>query len=126
MNLEEFVEVSLKQIISGVKKAQESTKLRNKHLSEADLINPEIMYGADSAPKGKYFATIQRNLVHFVEFDVAVSADSSIEAKGGFSLKVAGLAGVEAGAGGSEKESSISRVKFNVPIQLPRTEDQNR
>ena len=125
MNLEEFVKISLEQIISGVKKAQESTKLPNKHHSEADRINPAIMYSADSAPKGKYFATTQRNLVHFVEFDVAVSADSSTEAKGGFSLKVAGLGGVEADAGGSEKESSISRVKFSVPVQLPKSDDES-
>jgi len=125
MNLEEFVKITLEQIISGVKKAQESTKLQNKHPSDADLVNPAIMYSADSAPKGKYFATVQRNLVHFVEFDVAVSADSSTEAKGGFSLKVAGLGGVGAGAGGTEKESTISRVKFNVPIQLPKSEDEN-
>ena len=72
MNLEEFVKITLEQIISGVKKAQESTKLQNKHPSAADLVNPAIMYSADSAPKGKYFATVQRNLVHFVEFDVAV------------------------------------------------------
>lgn len=123
MNLEEFVKISLEQIISGVKKAQESTKLPNKHPSEADLVNPAIMYSADSAPKGKYFATTQRNLVHFVDFDVAVSAEDSTEAKGRFSLKVAGLGGVEAGAGGSEKSTSISRVKFSVPIQLPKTDD---
>jgi len=125
MNLEEFVKVSLEQIISGVKKAQESTKLPDKHSSEADLINPAIMYSADSAPKGKYFATMQRNLVHFVEFDVAVSADNTTEAKGGFSLKVAGLGGVEAGAGGSETSSSISRVKFSVPLQLPKSDHEN-
>ena len=125
MNLEEFVKITLEQIISGVKKAQESTKLQNKHPSDADLVNPAIMYSADSVPKGKYFATVQRNLIHFVEFDVAVSADSSTEAKGGFSLKVAGLGGIGVGAGGTEKESTISRVKFNVPIQLPKSEDEN-
>ena len=77
------------------------------------------MYSADSAPKGKYFATIDRNLVHFVEFDVAVSADISAEAKGGFNLRVAGLGGISAGAGGAQNESITSRVKFNIPLQLP-------
>jgi hypothetical protein len=83
MNLEEFIESTLSQIISGVRKAQKATRLPGKHASEADVINPPIMYDADSAPKGKYFATTGRNLVHFVDFDVAVTTDSSTDAKGG-------------------------------------------
>jgi hypothetical protein len=62
MNLEEFVETSLKQIISGVKKAQQATRLPGKHATEGDGVHPAIMYSADSAPKGKYFAKVDRNL----------------------------------------------------------------
>ena len=69
MNLEEFVDTSLRQIIAGVKKAQEGTRLPGKHPSNADVVNPKIMYDADPAPKGKYFATVDRNLLHFVDFD---------------------------------------------------------
>lgn len=70
--------------------------LPNKPVREADVINPNFMYGADPAPKGKYFATISRNIVHFVDFDVAVTTDSSTNANGGLSIKVAGF-GVEGG-----------------------------
>ena len=122
MNLEEFVEVSLTQIINGVRKAQVATRLPDKHVSEADLVNPGIMYSADSAPKGKHFATQGRNLVHFVSFDVAVTTDSSTEAKGGLSIKVAGI-GFDAGGGGSAKDTVVSRIKFEVPITLPQSSD---
>ena len=54
MNLEEFIETSLKQIISGVSKAQEATRIGGKPVSDADVINPPLMYSADYAPKGKY------------------------------------------------------------------------
>ena len=53
MDLEQFVETTLRQIISGVKKAQEATRIPGKHASEADVINPSAMYSADPAPKGK-------------------------------------------------------------------------
>jgi hypothetical protein len=122
MDLEEFVESSLRQIITGVRKAQEATRLADKDPSEADLVNPAIMYGADSAPKGKHFATMDRNLVHFVSFDVAVTSDETIEAKGGVAIKVAGF-GINAGAGGTEKDTVVSRIKFEVPIALPRSLD---
>jgi hypothetical protein len=123
VNLEEFVETSLRQIIAGVKKAQQATSLPGKHPSAADVINPAAMYGADPAPKGKYFATVERNLVHFVDFDVAVTTDSMSEAKAGLSLKVAGI-GIGGGGGVSDKDSVVSRIKFQVPIVLPQSTDE--
>jgi hypothetical protein len=120
MNLEDFVDTSLRQIIAGVKKAQEATRLPGKHPSEADVVNPPVMYGADPAPKGKYFATVGRNLVHFVDFDVAVTTDSTSEAKGGLSLRVAGI-GIGGGGGVSDRDSIVSRIKFQVPIVLPQS-----
>jgi hypothetical protein len=122
MNLEEFVEASLTQIINGVRKAQVATRIPGKHPTEADLINPAIMYSADPAPKGKHFATVGRNLVHFVSFDVAVTTDSATEAKGGLSIKVAGI-GFDAGGGGAAKDTVVSHIKFEVPITLPQTSD---
>ena len=77
MNLSESVQMSLIQIIEGVNHAQKATRLAGRHVSEADVVNPAIMYSADGAPKGKYFATIERNLVHFVDFDVAVTTEST-------------------------------------------------
>jgi phosphoribosylformimino-5-aminoimidazole carboxamide ribonucleotide (ProFAR) isomerase len=124
MNLEEFIEISLKQIISGVKKAQQATRLPGKDLSEADVVNPAIMYSADSAPKGKYFATIGRNLVHLVDFDVAVTTDSSSEAKAGLNLKVAGI-GFGGGGGVKDRDSVVSRIKFQIPITLPQSTDKD-
>ncbi len=122
MNLEEFVEASLTQVINGVRKAQIATRLPGKHPSDADLINPSVIYGADSAPKGKHFATQGRNLVHFVLFDVAVTTDSTTEAKGGVSIKVAGV-GFDAGGGGAAKDTVVSHIKFEVPITLPQSMD---
>ena len=122
MNLEEFVDSSLRQIISGVKKAQEATRLPGKHPTEVDVVNPAVMYDANPAPKGKYFATVGRNLVHFVDFDVAVTADSTSEAKAGLSVKVVGI-GIGGGGGVSDRDSVVSRIKFQVPIVLPQSVD---
>ena len=123
MNVEEFVDTSLRQIIAGVKKAQQATRLPGKHPSEADIVNPAVMYGADEAPKGKYFATTGRTLVHFVDFDVAVTTDSTSEAKAGLSLKVVGI-GIGGGGGVSDRDSVVSRIKFQVPIVLPQSMDE--
>jgi hypothetical protein len=123
MTLDQFVETSIRQIIESVKRAQVATRLQNKHISEADVINPGVMYDADYAPKGKYFSTITRNLVHFVDFDVAVTTDSKDEDKSGLSLKVMGI-GFDMGDSTLDRSSVVSRIKFQVPILLPRSEDE--
>jgi len=120
MRLDEFIETSLVQIVEGVKKAQKVTKEPNKTGSEADSVNPDIMYSADNAPKGKYYASIDRNLVHFIDFDVAVTTDTNVEVKGGAGLRVAGIG---LGADGKEinQNSVVSRIKFQIPIKLPKS-----
>jgi hypothetical protein len=78
------------------------------------------MYSADSAPKGKYFATIDRNLVLFVDFDVAVTTDYKDETKGGLGIKVFGI-GIGATGSSADSGSTVSRIKFQVPIRLPKS-----
>jgi len=91
-------------------------------VSEADVVNPKIMYGADSAPTGKYYATQGRNLVHFVECDVAVTTESTATASGGGKISVLGF-GVGGEGATSSKDTIASRIKFEVPIALPRSDD---
>lgn len=120
MKLDEFIEISLVQIIEGVKKAQKATKEPNRSGSEANHINPDIMYSADSAPKGKYYASVDRNLVHFVDFDVAVTTDTSSKVKGGAGIQVVGI-GLGGGVQETNQNSVVSRIKFQVPISLPKS-----
>ena len=122
MELDTFIEESLKQIIQGVKKAQVATSPPNKNPREFAHINPDIMYSADNAPKGKYYASVYKDLVLFVEFDVAVTTDYKDEAKGGLGIKVFGI-GIGAGGSSAEGGSTVSRIKFQVPVRLPKYEE---
>jgi hypothetical protein len=121
VNLENFVEQSLIQIMSGVAKAQQATKLEGKHHSESDVINPRFMPGADFSPKDRYYFTIDRNVVQFVDFDVAVTSETGSNIRGGASIKVLGI-GVGTDAGINDKLSAVSRLKFQVPIIFPRSQ----
>jgi len=55
-----------------------------------------------------------------VDFDVAVTTDALTDAKGGASIKIAGM-GVGGGGGASDRDTVVSRIKFQVPIVLPGT-----
>jgi hypothetical protein len=57
------------------------------------------MYCATPAPKGTHYATVNKNIVHMVDFDIAFGADSSSDAAGKLALKVAGIGGIEGGGG---------------------------
>lgn len=69
--------------------------------------------------KEHIYATVNRNIVHMVDFDIAVTADSRSDAGGKLALKVAGIGGIEGGGGSVIRDTVVSRVKFQIPITLP-------
>ena len=54
-----------------------------------------------------------------VDFDIAVTADSSSDAGGKLALKVAGIGGIEGGGSSVNCDTVVGRVKFQTPITLP-------
>jgi hypothetical protein len=53
-----------------------------------------------------------------IEFDVAVTATEGTDKKGGLGLLVAGI-GIGGQAGSSTANTTVSRIKFSVPVFLP-------
>ncbi len=104
MDLQEFVSQTLVQIIQGVKDAQQEAR---KH---GGKVNPDQSH---SPFPGK---DIQN-----VEFDVALTVTEGTGTKGGMGLVVGPLA---LGTQGESKaqNSSVSRVRFSVPVRLPEFE----
>ncbi|MDF1631051.1 hypothetical protein [Mycoplana sp. MJR14] len=103
MDLKDFVAASLQQILEGVKQAQAA--------EGGDNINAENL----GVPEGKnVFAAGTYGTFTLVEFDVAVSAETS--GKGGANLKVFGV-GLE--GGGEHKAGRANRIAFAIPVRLP-------
>ena len=61
-------------------------------------------------------------MVLFVDFDVAVTTDYKEEGKGNFGIKVFGI-GLGARGSAEEGESKVSRIKFQIPIRLPKADE---
>ncbi|MGA3068256.1 MAG: hypothetical protein ABSF29_15535 [Tepidisphaeraceae bacterium] len=105
MDLKTFISESLKEIISGVRSAQDHFA----HNPNGAKINPRVRLPQQFNPG---------HPVHNVEFDIAVTVSESSDEKVAAGLVVLGL-----GAGGqtiSKTESSyVSRVKFSVPVIWP-------
>ena len=98
MELQDFIDETLKQIISGVRSAQESA----------------IELGAKVNPRGG--SVVEMRSVHF---DIAVSTSEGTEKKGGIVVVVGPVGSVGSQDQSDVVSSSMSRIKFSVPVKLP-------
>jgi hypothetical protein len=111
--LREFIKQTLSDILGGVVDAQQDPSM-------GKSVAPWGIGGADYP--GKTVAKSINGALISVSFDVAVTAETSNAAKGGASVKVAVL-GIGGSAGGelgtTSKNVAITRIQFEVPLQLP-------
>jgi hypothetical protein len=116
VNLQEFISQALVQIATGIRDA-------GKELQPLGaVVNPRHIWAAN-APLTHIVGYIderkeQQRAVHSVDFDVAVTVVEGTGSKGGIGVVVGAFA---LGTQGSSEQSntSVSRVKFKVPIAFP-------
>jgi hypothetical protein len=111
VNLDDFIKLTLSQIIKGVEEAGAQSKGK---------VAPEIGMGEDDPKILRTSPTHGHHGVFLVEFDVALTASDKSERSGSAGMKVY----VVTAEGGKTKiieSSSAHRIKFSVPIsyQLP-------
>ena len=111
MELKEFIEETLLQIIGGVKSAQEKAK------DTGALINPADAKSSDPKVHRKY-----QEYIGSVDFEVALTNAEEKEGKKGIGVWFGGI-----GLGGQQKTDmqnmSVTNIRFSIPIILPQTGD---
>ena len=109
MDIKDFVENTLLQIVNGVNDA-------NKKLIDTGA----IISSKDIRPmrEGTTLNTKTGDLVNLIEFDIAVTVNEKDTANGGAGIKIVGF-----NVGGTLQNEitnqSISRIKFSIPLTLP-------
>jgi len=111
MKLQEFVNETLKEIIAGVKEAQEYAQ------SEGASVSPHILARGDNATI-HYVLKKDGTHVEQIEFDVAVTSTEGSATEAGAGIFVAAI-GLGAKGKSDSSSSSISRIKFSIPLALP-------
>ena len=116
MNLEDFIAQSLSQIAKGIEKANDELSASKaivspKNIKDVQKNNPST-FGKLELRNGEW------SVVQNIEFDVAVTASQGSEAKAGAGISVGAIT---LGATGKEdnKNTSVSRIKFSIPMLLP-------
>lgn len=115
MELQEFVQSALQQVLDGVKEAQAAVS------GDAE-VNPTIWsHGREGAAKHGILESSGGKWIHLVDFDVAVTAGESEGKKGGIGV-VVGAVGLGSRREASSENATVSRIRFAVPVAYPRSE----
>lgn len=112
MNLDDFVSETLKQIIKGVAAAQE---FGNSHNAKVNPITARF----HSSTEGQAFCQETGVPLQHVAFDVAVTVSEKQTASG--EVTTVGSISVSPASANTTQNSSVSRIKFEVPVLLPTT-----
>ncbi len=112
MDLNEFVNTALLQIVQGVKGAQEAVAKLGGAVSPA--------MSSHNKESSAYFGTVDESqYVFLVDFDVAVSVSEAGGKKAGGKLQVASIFGINGEAQASHSSAATNRLSFKVPLALP-------
>ena len=110
MNLQEFIKTALAEIVAGVAEASTEGK---KHGAS---IGSNQVYGNLTA--ANIITDNTGRPVTNVEFDIALTDASATDTKGGIGVFL-GSVGLGSQGASHGESSSISRIKFSVPIIFP-------
>lgn len=109
MNVKDFIEKTLTQVVEGVNNAKSNIKDSGAVISSKN-VRP--------LREGTTYNTSTGDLVNLVEFDIAVTINEKDTDGVNAGIKVVGLSL----GGGLEKEiqnQTVSRIKFSVPLTFP-------
>ncbi|SRR6266480_2435231 len=112
MKLKDFVAETLKEIIDGVIEA------RDYYATKGGSVNsPNIVYKMSAA--SQLMDQESGQIAQMIEFDVAVTAAEGTETKGGIGVFV-GPIGLGSQGKSDSSNTSVSRIKFSIPVLLPK------
>jgi hypothetical protein len=112
VELKDFVSETLRQIIGGVREAQ---KLAAEHGGK--VVPDKIAFRTDQGLQ--LWDKRDGTPIQMIEFDVAVTTTEGTTTKGGVGVFV-GPVGLGSQGQSNASNQSISRIKFCVPIALPK------
>jgi hypothetical protein len=112
MDLKDFVSQTLIQIATGVNEAHAQVK------ELGGAVNPSLNSGHETASKLGFLYTKDSAMAPIVQFDVALTVTEGTGTKGGIGI-FAGAVNLGSSGQSQNEQSSVSRVKFAVPLKLP-------
>lgn len=111
MELKDFIAETLQQIVEGTKAAQDSIQ------EHGAAINPNLIGDYKEHAKHGLLLSGTGKVAQLVQFDVALEVKEGKGTKGGVGV-VAGVFALGSQGQSNAESSSLTRVKFCVPLSL--------
>lgn len=112
MDLEDYIAETIRQIVSGVSKAQSLTSEHGAVVNPNMRSNPTINSALGIIPLG---TGVYAQLVHF---DVALTVKKGTGTKGGIGV-ASGIVNLGSAGQSSSEDTAVNHVKFSIPLALP-------
>jgi hypothetical protein len=112
MDLKDFVAETLVQIVEGVEDARK--RVEDKSVG----VNPQMATTHDHAGAQGLLHIGGQTFAQVVQFDVALTVLEGKGTKGGIGIFAGGI-GLGSSGQSQTENSSVSRVKFSIPLVLP-------
>lgn len=110
MELRDFISSTLTQLIDGISNAQEYAQSKGAKINPVDKFSSN--FDKMSRTEGKL------ELVHIIDFDVAVTVSENKQLQGGIGIVVPELSiGYQSSI--NNQKSAVSRIQFSIPVILP-------
>jgi hypothetical protein len=117
MDVQDFISEALLQICNGIKDAQNKTSGRNEEIFFQPLIVPTPVNSSGPSPRDNFYS-IDFDLAVTIEKKSRISSEIGLSA-GGKILVVPIDINIERAKSTDETTSSISRMKFSIPVIYP-------
>ncbi|MDQ2069204.1 hypothetical protein [Natronospira bacteriovora] len=111
MELKEFITETLTQIVDGVSDAKQAAEKSD------SIINPAIAGTAANKDGGFFFPAMNGQIATLIDFDVSLSITEGKDSKAGINV-ASGLISLGGSGQSSSENSSLTRVRFNIPVVL--------
>jgi hypothetical protein len=110
MELKQFIADALVEIVEGVRNAKTT-------IGDDNIFNPSPRMGTVTNEGGSSYITHSHKVCTFVDFDIAVTVTEGTGTKGGIGV-FAGAIGLGSQGQSNESNSTVSRIRFQVPVIL--------
>ena len=117
LSLKDFVRDAVSDIISGISEAQEKISDNNIEGSITAKLIPNYENTVSGEKRSAYYRDTGQPIDQ-IDFDIAVTTADTSSAEGSTGIQVVGFR-LGGKADQSSEQSSISRVRFKVPVAWP-------
>lgn len=115
MELDEFINNTLTDIVSGIQKANQKLESSGSYVCSSHL-SQNLGEGARRISKDK---NGNLHVISEINFDVAVTASNSSKDEAGGGIKVFSVVKLGGSISNDTANNEVSRIQFSIPLALP-------